>query len=139
MATALSDLWEGSMAPRARHPSNYPELRRSRPRARLRHSSAREDEGPLGRRLHGVHGRRSGPRSRRHPDRRPGRNRRGDPPPDRSGRVLAILVLRAVDLEVQAIVKDTAPQPDACRHAVKTMDEALALLAEAFREEFRLE
>ena len=40
---------------------------------------------------------------------------------------------------MQAIVKDTAPQPDACRHAVKTVDEALALLAEAFREEFRLE
>ncbi len=50
-----------------------------------------------------------------------------------------IVGLRAVDLEMQAIVKGAAPHPDAGRQAVKTIDEALVLLAEGFREELRLE
>ncbi len=50
-----------------------------------------------------------------------------------------IVLLTTVDHEVRALGRGKVPQPDACRHAIETIDEALELLAEAFRRDFRLE
>jgi len=49
-----------------------------------------------------------------------------------------VLSLATVDDAVRGLAKSAAPQPEACRHAIKAIDEALELLAEAFREEFGL-
>ena len=54
-------------------------------------------------------------------------------------RIDIIVLLTTVDHEVRAIGRGKAPQPDACRHALETIHEALELLAEAFRRDFRLE
>jgi len=54
-------------------------------------------------------------------------------------RIDIIVLLTTVDHEVRALGRGKVPQPDAYRHAIETIDEALELLAEAFRRDFRLE
>ncbi len=54
-------------------------------------------------------------------------------------RIDIIVLLTTVDHEVRVLGRGKVPQPGACRHAIQTIDQALELLAEAFRRDFRLE